>query len=400
MSWSPFYCLPKAKLTPSGLLQLDTEDHEVELLRRSEIELRHDGLNPMAPCPKGLSGKWIDKTEDLSIVITTHRLVFFDTNTTKEARFLHLSNLHQVFPTGGPSMKSWNASYKLVMSTYSYGDLILVTRTKSSNAKNDRDQCQTQLEKALERRAWEINTRLQQKQSTQNQMAKRRVGVDHILTKNKLKHKQAARLADEALSGDAEQLLKEAAELLQVIQKYVAMLQKQAPNSQDQDAQQLLNMLQDMGMASALTKQDVSQTEYYEFLARQVSDFLLPKLPEMGGVLTLTDVFCLFNRARGTNLISPEDLTQACLLLEKLELGIRQRTFPSGIVVLELEELGHMEDQLLELCPITALEASHALNLSPLLAQEQLEEAERMGLLCRDVTLETTRFFRNRFSEW
>jgi ESCRT-II complex subunit VPS36 len=255
---------------------------------------------------------------------------------------------------------------------------------------------------------WETATRLQEKQSAKNQATKRKVGVDHILSRNELKHKEAARLADEALSGDAEHLLKEAAELLQIIQKYMALLQKQQQsenNTQDKDAQHhLASLLQDMGMTSALTKQDVTQTEYYEFLARQVADFLLPKLPQMGGILTLTDVFCLFNRARGTNLISPEDLTQACQLLAVLHLGISQRTFPSGIVVLQLDSMmgdASTQNQLAKLCPTTALEASHILKLSPLLAQEQLEEAERMGLLCRDVTLETTRFYPNRFQdEW
>jgi ESCRT-II complex subunit VPS36 len=182
-------------------------------------------------------------------------------------------------------------------------------------------------------------------------------------------------------------------------------LQKQQQldnNTQDKDAQQhLASLLQDIGMTSALTEQDVTQTEHYEFLARQVADFLLPKLPQMGGILTLTDAFCLFNRARGTTLISPEDLAQACQLLAVLNLGISQRTFPSGVVLLQLDsKMGDStQTELAKLCPTTALEASHLLKLSPLLAQEQLEEAESMALLCRDVTLETTRFCPNRFQE-
>lgn len=113
----------------------------------------------------------------------------------------------------------------------------------------------------------------------------------------------------------------------------------------------------------------------------------------------------MFNRARGTNLISPEDLRQACDLLGELHLGISQRTFPSGIVVLQLDQQftttgENQKKSLLELCPTTALEASHTLKLSPLLALEQLEEAERQGILCRDTTLETTRFYPNRFDEW
>ena len=89
--WSPFYGLPKATLTPSGLLERDTADNEVELLRRSMIELRHEGPEPMYPCPKGVGKNWEKRTGNLKVVVTTHRLVLFDAK--NEARFLHLSNI-------------------------------------------------------------------------------------------------------------------------------------------------------------------------------------------------------------------------------------------------------------------------------------------------------------------
>jgi ESCRT-II complex subunit VPS36 len=91
--------------------------------------------------------------------------------------------------------------------------------------------------------------------------------------------------------------------------------------------------------------------------------------------------------------------------------GLSQRIFPSGVIVIQLDKLAltHGQDRsnsnkhttmgqtIVQLCPITAIEASHALKLSPLLAMEQLEEAERLGLICRDVTLETVRFYPNKF---
>ena len=48
---------------------------------------------------------------------------------------------------------------------------------------------------------------------------------------------------------------------------------------------------------------------------------------------------------------------------------------------------------------VTALEAGRVLKISPILANEQLLSAERSGYLCRDVTVEGTRFFRNLFVE-
>ncbi|KAL3927085.1 MAG: hypothetical protein SGARI_005418, partial [Bacillariaceae sp.] len=360
--WSPFFCLPKAALTASGLLQLDSEDNEVELVRRSScIELRHDGLEPMAPCPRGATGKWNNRTSKvLTITITTHRLVLTAAEK-NDTRFIHLSNVHVVNASGGPSFQHPLATYKMIVSTYTYGDLVFVVASNASRPREIRDAVQEQIEKSLQRKQWEQAQRLQQQRKEQQQQSKRRVGVDHILTKHKLRHEQASKLADEAVSGDAEQLLTQAGELLQVIQKYSVVLQKyQGSNStgkkqeDDDAAQRLAGLLSDMGMTSALTKSQVSSSfgggsgtsadeEYYELTARQIADFLLPRFEKQmksgkggggGGIMSLTDIYCLFNRARGTNLISPEDMRQACSKLGGLNVGLSQRVFPSGVIVI------------------------------------------------------------------
>ena len=54
-------------------------------------------------------------------------------------------------------------------------------------------------------------------------------------------------------------------------------------------------------------------------------------LARVGGMMTLTDVYCLYNRARGTELISPDDLLEACELFSKLRLGLHIREFPSYV---------------------------------------------------------------------
>jgi hypothetical protein len=40
-------------------------------------------------------------------------------------------------------------------------------------------------------------------------------------------------------------------------------------------------------------------------------------------------------RARGTELISPDDLMDSCKLLEGLHLGMRLRPFKSGVLVIQ-----------------------------------------------------------------
>lgn len=510
--WSPFSCLPEAGQTASGLLLLDGSDQEVELLRRTQLELRHEGTDPMAPRPLakavvvmggggtgtgGVGGtsqqqEWSPRSTGLTLTVTTHRLVLAaptnsnnsnssSSSSTVDMRFLHLSNVHTVAATGGPSLQSPFATYKLTVSTYTYGDVLFVFRNGAgySAQRADRDATHKEVERALQRRQWETQQRLQDRAVTEAAAvsSRRRVGVDHVMTKNRVRHKQAAKLAEEALSGDAEQLLQEASALLGVIQRYTVLLERHGGDGNgdddDESAKKLAGLLSDMGMTSALSKSQVvggtaggggggsgvggafrgvgggagaslsaSQRDYYELTARQVADFLLPKLAPSPtkargdgrnarggssrsssasdstgggnygtGIMTLTDVYCLFNRARGTNLISPEDLREACALLGGLNVGLSQRTFPSGVIVVQLDALALVDDggsggssssrqRLLDLCPTTALEASHVLRLSPLLASEQLEEAERLGWVCRDATLESVRFYPNRFDEW
>mmetsp|Transcript_18812 Transcript_18812/g.46692 ORF Transcript_18812/g.46692 Transcript_18812/m.46692 type:complete len:446 (-) Transcript_18812:1443-2780(-) len=442
MDWSPFYCLPKADLTPSGLIQLDTADHETLLLRRQDVEFRHEGPTPMAPRPRLLppSERWKNKTDAmLGLAITTHRFVLLHKETSGasgdnkvDARFVHLSNVKKVVGSGGPSLMSPNASYKVVLTTQTYDELVLVFRSEGKAA---RDQSVQEFSRALERKRWEVATRLQEKSARANATLENRVGLDKILAKNKMRHRENAKLAEAALSGDSENLLQEAAGLLKVIQKYKVLVQKADGSGEDEEAaDKLKGLLSDMGMTSALSQSKVGGAsagrgfgmrtsanrdnrlrDYHELTARQVADFLVPRLRKRskagsansGGMMSLTDVYCLFNRARGSNLISPEDLRASCSLLgTELEVGLSMRTFPSGVVVLQLDDLAlnstnyAARRSLVDLCANgkTALEASHALKLSPLLAAEQLEEAERLEWLCRDVTLSTIRFYPNRFT--
>lgn len=66
--------------------------------------------------------------------------------------------------------------------------------------------------------------------------------------------------------------------------------------------------------------------------------------------MVLPDVFCIFNRARGTEMVSPDDLLvwhaassqppsiisqHACELFGQLGLHLRLRKFPSGVLVCE-----------------------------------------------------------------
>src|SRR3569623_758902 len=133
--WTPLECFPLASQTPSGLLQLLPT--EVEDFQRSNIQLRSamsDATEALAPI--GVDGRvdtvlmqtqqWNDRTDmNLSMQVTTHRLVFWKTPTSSTAtsatqqqriaRFLHLSNVLQVRLE---PKKLFSSNTKLLLNTY------------------------------------------------------------------------------------------------------------------------------------------------------------------------------------------------------------------------------------------------------------------------------------------
>ncbi|RVW23844.1 Vacuolar protein sorting-associated protein 36 [Vitis vinifera] len=72
-----------------------------------------------------------------------------------------------------------------------------------------------------------------------------------------------------------------------------------------------------------------------------LADFVKIPLEKAGGMINLIDIYCLFNRARGTGfviffkLISPEDLLQACSIWEKFDVPVMLRKFDSGVMVIQ-----------------------------------------------------------------
>ena len=425
--------------------------------------------------PSVKTSDWFDRDTDLIVTCTTHRIVFMVANSTvhtvstntstksstpRQAHFLHhCAILHQE-STGG----NWstNRSFKIQMETATHGTLLLIFR----NGKKDRDVFSQTLQKALIRRQWEetyrsstqmisselsisSNTAIASSSTTiRNGIVK--VGVDKIIEQNRQRHERAQQLTQDAfmveeskrnkdvLDREVETLFKEAKELTSIIQKYATTLEKSREEQESivfhanhgttmvvnppmengyQDTLELTSMLQGMGMVTAISKDVTSSSdEYHEMLARQLVDFLSQHPSFSGadacGIMILTDVYCIYNRARGANMISPEDLIQSLELLEKMGLGMKLRELEgSGVKVLQKSDfddqimaeklISYMESEEAErhitYIGLTALEASRVLNISPLLANEMLLSSERNGALCRDVTLEGTRFFRNAF---
>lgn len=116
-------------------------------------------------------------------------------------------------------------------------------------------------------------------------------------------------------------------------------------------------------------------------------------------MMSLADVYCRVNRARGLELLSPEDLLQACRLME--DGPIKMRKLPSGAIVLQLDshsdaiQSSETYQTVNTSEMVTVEEFAKLRNISLLLAKERLLAAERLGLLCRDESLGGLRFYPN-----
>lgn len=91
-----------------------------------------------------------------------------------------------------------------------------------------------------------------------------------------------------------------------------------------------------MGISSPVTK-SASGARFHSELARQLSDFVVAHLRHTHlAMVPLTDLYCVFNRARGTEMVSPDDLLRAASLLEDLKLPVVLQRLDSGVEVVRL----------------------------------------------------------------
>jgi ESCRT-II complex subunit VPS36 len=162
---------------------------------------------------------------------------------------------------------------------------------------------------------------------------------------------------------------------------------------------------------------------YLSELARNLAEFLTDDtrgvLRKAGGIISLVDLWAMFNRARGgVELVSPQDFEKAVRLWEKLKLPVRLRTFKSGVMVVQSRDrtdettikalLAWMRD--LHYFPpdrevpwdwqafgrgVTAQDAAERFGWSIGVAEEELEMAEERGDLCREEGIEGLKFWEN-----
>jgi len=166
-----------------------------------------------------------------------------------------------------------------------------------------------------------------------------------------------------------------------------------------------------------------SESLYISELSRNLAEFLTDDargvLRKAGGIISLVDLWAMFNRARGgVELVSPLDFDKATRLWETLKLPVRLRKFKSGVLVVQRRDrtdettiqaiVAWLRD-LHEFPPerevswnwhqfgvgVTAQDAAQRFGWSIGVAEEELEMAEERGALCREEGIEGRKFWMN-----
>lgn len=242
----------------------------------------------------------------------------------------------------------------------------------------------------------------------------RLVGVSGILRKEQEMWESTDKSLQEAFH-DLNALMRKAKEMVilaeKMRQKLLSGSSSQSSSGNDEEMgskEEIQDWLLSVGIVSPVTKESAGAM-YHQQLSRQLADFVRIPLEKAGGMINLIDIYCLFNRARGTELISPEDLLQACSLWEKFDVPVMLRKFDSGVKV--IQNKSHSDEEVFARIKnlvskpealrsgITASDAAMTLGIAPAMAKEHLLSAESKGLLCRDISPDGFRFFINLFPE-
>jgi ESCRT-II complex subunit VPS36 len=225
---------------------------------------------------------------------------------------------------------------------------------------------------------------------------------------------------------DLEALMTSAKEVAALAEKLAAQTNLSSGNDSTEASALLSQSASALGLVTTkdmLSSGTSSESLYASELARNLAEFLTDDtkgiLKREGGIMSLVDLWAVFNRSRGgVELISPTDFEKAAQMWDKLKLPVRLRRFKSGLLVVQgrdrtdektvasllawLREF-HIEEPE-EDCPwdwrlygrgVTAQETAERFGWSVGVASEELEMAEERGALCREQGLDGVKFWEN-----
>ncbi|KAI3630268.1 hypothetical protein MIR68_011703 [Amoeboaphelidium protococcarum] len=258
----------------------------------------------------------------------------------------------------------------------------------------------TKLKQVLSAKSWiQSNPEVQQ---TEQQHTKQQIGLSGLLNNLEQKRSTDKATLNEAFQ-DLDSLMAKSKMVVQMVSSYAEKMQYQTSagstvNKRD-DITDLKDAMKSLGLSNIVTR-DVTGDLYISELSTQLRQFLEPILSRLGAV-SMTDAFCLYNKARGMSLISANDMHDACMLWnENDKSSLKVQVLKSGLKLITHSgfDLERVLKQLFQSIPyVNALILSEHTKLSIALAQEELLAIEEKGVLCRDETEHQIQFYSNIF---
>ncbi|KAL7204842.1 hypothetical protein ACSBR2_017868 [Camellia fascicularis] len=301
--------LPTAELTSSGRPVLHPGEVECSLLSSVDLDCEE---NPSFPLFK--SGL---------LILTTHRLLWIpDTTGSSSASAIPLSAISHIFSTK-KSIKSMFASprVRFQVSSNAQGRVDdkgsrLTVITLVLRGKSDPDSFLAKFWEAWRGRAWESSGPSGSESgkfgpgdvggsSAGGGLRMPVVGVSGILRKEQEMWESTDKSLQDAFQ-DLNALMSKAKEMVllaeKMRQKLLSGSNNQASSANDEEMgskEEMQDWLLSVGIASPVTKESAGAL-YHQQLSRQLADFVKIPLERAGGMINLIDIYCLFNRARGT----------------------------------------------------------------------------------------------------
>ncbi|XP_077519040.1 vacuolar protein sorting 36 [Amblyomma americanum] len=335
------------------------------------------------------------------LVLTSHQVYW--TGPEKQRISLHLSLVVLIEEQSG----SWSKSAKIVAHVSPPSDEKHVGVVQSSPFDYVRLSFRSggaseffqEMQTALQRKDW-------LKMPTVDSRGKKiRSGIVGIERQIQARHDEADKNISAAFE-DLSKLMEMAKDMVSLSKSISQKLKEKGSSLTDDETIMFKSHLLSLGISDPVTKSAYgSGATYHRELAKQLVEVLEKTVQDSGGILALTDVYCRINRARGLELLSPEDLLNACKLMESLQLPLKLHVFASGVTVLKLatendEKTSAETRQMIdEHGSLSAEQFSPLVHISVILAKERLICAEQKGLLCRDDSVEGLRFYPNLFLE-
>ena len=164
------------------------------------------------------------------------------------------------------------------------------------------------------------------------------LGMDRV--KNMVRSKLSAQ--NQIIQGSFSDIgsLRQNAEQMIAIASQIRSKISNNPNNKSEN-DEINSILSKIGFVDPITK-EVAGSEYYLKLGEQINQFFMDYFQKNKGTkaLTLIDAYCLYNRARPGNTISPKDMSQAIKTLTdgKIMHDIVIKNFNNEMIVLQTPE--------------------------------------------------------------